>query len=320
MIRVHLRSHLLSFIGLTILLLVCPGHAQIKWPFKMAEREAGLAFSPGIYSSYASVFICMRQITPVLIYKEDEAELYTDLILESYKPTHLLAEVTVYPTASFSGWLKTKHFDFYSKFDLPYDLNFWSSVAGNYQEPWSLSLFTGQLVNFLTLTDGEELKVGASGAGGFVATTGWQEIFDGYILSARWWRCEWKIKGAGSDQTKAHSWDIKIGYRWYGLPQIANTFNLTFARQKTDKDCHSLNFRQNSCAEIELQIPPGETKKGFSRITCAYGKFWPFRKYLVGLKIGYSYEKRPQYRGLALGFTSVDRIMQSLIFQPMVEF
>jgi hypothetical protein len=175
------------------------------------------------------------------------------------------------------------------------------------------------LINFITLGDDEEIKVGASGAGGLVVTTGWQEIFDGYFIKTNWWRCEWKIKGTGRDENKSHSWDIKVGYRWYGLPEIANTFNLAFTRQKTDNDYRGWNFHRNSCAEIEMQIPPAQFTNGVSRLTCAYGKFLPFKKYLIGLKIGYSYAKRPQYRGPALGFTAGHRIMQSLIFQPMIE-
>jgi hypothetical protein len=108
-----------------------------------------------------------------------------------------------------------------------------------------------------------------------------------------WWACEWKIKGTGRDENKSHSWDIKVGYRWYGLPEIANTFNLAFTRQKTDNDDRGWNFHRNSCAEIEMQIPPAQFTNGVSRLTCAYGKFLPFKKYLSGLKNRLLLRERP---------------------------
>jgi hypothetical protein len=297
-----------------------PTSAQFSWGGMVSEHSAGVAFAPGVYNSYGSAFIGLQKKEQISVYPENELSLYTDLLLKSFKPTHLLTELTLYPTSALSGWLKTEHFSFYRKFDLINDLNLWSSLAGNYQEPWSVSLFVGQLANFVTLTDDEELRVGATGAGGLVITTGWQEIFDGYVLNSNWWRCEWKIKGTGKDRNTFHTWDIKIGYRWYGLPEITNTLNLTFSRQKTEKGIRSWNFHRNSCTEIEFQIPPVKMNTGCSRLTFAYGKFLPFRKYLIGLKIGYSYEYRPEYRGPDKGFTTDSRIIKGLIFQPMVEF
>jgi len=296
------------------------GLSQCSWPLTVASHNAGLAFSPGVYSSYLSAFIGLQNNEQISVYQENELNLYIDLLLKSFKPTHLLTELTLYPTSAFSGWLKTEHFSFYRKFDLINDLNVWSSLAGSYQEPWSVSLFVGQLVNYVSLNDSGDLTIPATGASGFVITGGWQEIFDGYFLNTNWWRCEWKIKGAGKDQGKTHSWDIKIGYRWYGLSAIANTLNLTYSRQKTEKGTHSWNFRRNSCTEFELQIPPVKIREGFSRLTFAYGKFLPFRKYLIGLKIGYAYEYRPEYRGPDKGFTPDNRIIKGLIFQPVVEF
>jgi len=176
------------------------------------------------------------------------------------------------------------------------------------------------LANYVSLNDSGALTIPATGASGFVLTTGWQEIFDGYILKAKWLRCEWKIKGTGKDLGKTHSWDIKIGYRWYGLPEIANTINVAYARQKTEKTTHTWNFRRNSCSEFEFQIPPANIRAGISRLTYAYGKFVPFRKYMIGLKIGFAYEKRPEYRGPDKGFTSANHVLKTLILQPMIEF
>jgi len=297
-----------------------PVSAQFSWPVKVREHSAGYAFSPGIYSSYSSAFIGLRKDEQISVYDENELKLYTGLFRKSFKPTHFLTELTLYPTSALSGWLKTEHLSFYRRFDLTAGLNIWSSLAGNYQEPWSVSLFIGQLANYVSLNDDGELIVPATGASGFVLTTGWQEIFDGYILKANWLRCEWKIKGTGQDQDKTHAWDIKIGYRWYGLPEIANTINVAYSRQKTEKTTCSWNLRRNSCSEFELQIPPAKIQAGISRLTFAYGKFVPFRKYLIGLKIGFAYEKRPEYRGPVNGFTTDNQVLKTLILQPMIEF
>ena len=294
--------------------------AQFSRVGKLSDHDAGLALVPGPYRSYGSAFLSLHHEAPVFIYQENETDLYTDLFYASFNPAYILTEATVYPVAVFSSWLKTDHLSMYQHFDLTDDLNLLDALASTYQEPWSISLFLGQLANFVTLTDSEDLAVVATGASGFVITTGQQQIFDGYLVQSSWARLEWKLKGAGGDQIRKHAWNIKIGYRWYGLPEIANTITMTYSRLKTEKGRHSWNVRHNSCTEIELQIPPSELKSGFSRITCSYGKFFPIRKYLIGFKIGYGFERRREYRGVETGFSQERRVLQGILLQPMVLF
>jgi len=293
--------------------------AQLNLRGNLLNHQWGWVAVGNFYRSYTSCYLTLRD-SPVNVYQDNEWALYADLAQKAFYPTHALTELTLYPVAGATGWLKTEKAGVFRRFNLTPELNLLSSIAGSQQEPWSVSLFLGQLANFIAMTDEEELQIAATGAAGFVATTGWQQIFDNYLVPSRWWRLEWKLKGAGNDGRNQHVWDIKIGYRWYNLRQVNDALSLTYSRTRTEKGRHSWQIRHNSITEIELQIPPAEFSMGFSRILVVYGKYFPVRNRLVGLKIGYSYERRREYRGAATGFTPESRTLQGILLQPLMLF
>ncbi len=224
------------------------GNAQWSQHWTLFERDLGTSVTIGPYHSYGSLFYQLKKNQGIYIWQENEFKLYKDLLLRSYKPGYGLLEFTVYPTATFSAWVERERQDFFNAFTVYKDINLIESIGGGYQEPFSISLFTGQLASFLTMNDQEDLAVAATGFSGLVLTGGWYQLFDNCFVQSNWYRVEWKLKGEGGQGDLSYDWDIKVGYRHYGLPEIANTLSFIATRSRMRKQSVDWRIGQNSIA------------------------------------------------------------------------
>ncbi len=285
------------------------------------DRDWGGALVPGPYRSYISLFLVRYRSRDITLWQEDEWQLYRDLLAKSIKrPQYILLEFTAYPLAGLAAWLQDSEPGTYRRFDLGERFNLVRSLGAGYQEPWSVSLFVGQLADFWDLDDQDELVVASSGASGLVLTGGGQQIFDNAVVNANWMRLEWKLKGQGQIKGRRRFWDLKVGYRWYGLSAVDNTITITFKRQRTNRTRRDWGLRRNTLSAVELQLPPARAGEGFTRVSLEYGKVFPLWKVLFGLKVGYIHENRREYDAV-LGTFSPARVRQSEIYiQPIALF
>ncbi len=290
---------------------------QWRW----LDRDWGGALVPGPYVSYTSVFLARYSSRDIALWQEDELRLYRDLLVRSIRrPRYLLLEATAYPLAGISAWLPTGDPVIYRRFNLGDEFNLLRSLGAGFQEPWSVSLFLGQIDDFWQLTEDDHLMVVSSGISGLVLTGGWQQLFDNAVVPAGWLKAEWKLKGQGSQGSLQRSWNLNVGYRWYGLPEMDNTLVVSFRRQRTNRARLDFGLKRNTISVLELQLPPARAGDGFSRIQLEYGKVFPLWKALLGLKVGYILENRRVYYAVTRNF-STSRVQQSEIFiQPVVFF
>jgi len=254
------------------------------------------------------------------LWDEDEIGLYKNLVKKSVKPGYLLAEVTGYPAASFSAWMEEENNEAYHNFDIGDNFNVLRSFAGGKQEPVSVSLFVGQLATFWDLDENDNVMVAATGASGVVATGGLHQLFDNSFVRSNWFRVEWKVKGRGGYGRKKWDWDLKAGFRRYGLSDIPNTITLVLKRSRKEKSKTDWRIFHNSKVSIDLEFPVTDPEGGFSRIQAAYGKFFPFIGRLTGLEFGLLFENRREY-SFESGTFSPEKERQFEIFiKPVILF
>gem|GEM_PF-822378 len=259
------------------------------------DHDIGGAVTLDPYQSYVSLFYQIQKDQPVYIYQENESRMYRDLLFRSYKPGYGLIEFTLYPTTALSAWVESSYKKFYDEFEVYKDINLIGSISGGYQEPWSVSLFLGQLAPFLSMNDTEDLVVAATGASGLVITGGSYQIFNNCLVRSDWYRVEWKLKGENVEDSVAYDWDIKLGYRNYGLSEISNTLLLSYTRNRMHPGRYDWRWLENSLNEFELQLPLSADDFGISRMKLTYGKAIPFWKWMIGLGVGVIYENRRLY-------------------------
>jgi len=282
-------------IFMTALLINSPARAQWHHRWIVFGRDLGTSLTLGPYHSYTNLFYQFAKEPPVYIFQENEVRMYRDLLLRSYKPDYGLLELTLYPSTAVSAWIESSYKEFYDEFTVYKDINLIGSISGGYQEPWSVSLFAGQLAAFLSMNDAEELVIAATGAGGLVLTGGAYQIFNNCLVRSNWYRIEWKLKGESEQDNLSGDWDIKIGYRFYNLDEIANTLLFSFTRKRMNQGKYDWRWTYNSLSEFELQLPVSHNESGISRFKLTYGKAIPFRKWMIGLGVGVIYENRRMY-------------------------
>jgi len=284
------------------------------------DRDWVAVFVPGIYKSYSSVSVDTDKKREAILWDEDEIGLYKDLVKKSIKPGYLALEVTGYPVASFSAWMEEEKNDSYHNFDIGDNFNLLENLAGGMQEPLSVSLFAGELATFYDLDENDDLMIAAVGASGIVVTGGLHQLFDNSFVRSNWFRVEWKVKGNGGYGMKKWNWDLKAGFRHYGLSDIPNTIILVLKRSRKEKSKTDWRILHNSKVSIEFEYPVTEPEDGFSRVKVAYGKFFPFIGRLTGLELGILFENRREYSFESKTF-SLDKERQFEIFiKPVVLF
>jgi hypothetical protein len=273
--------------------LTCPAQWHYRWT--VFDRDLGSSLTLDPYHSYVNLFYQIKKESPVYVYQPDEFKLYKNLLFRSYKPDYGLVEFTIYPTTALSSWTESCHKELYDEFTVYRDFNLLRSISGGQQEPWSVSLFAGQIAAFMTLDDQEELVRVADGASGLVLTGGLYEIFNNHLFRANWYRIEWKLKGSGRQGDLSHSWNIRLGYRYYDIPEISNTAILAFSRNRLNWAAYDWSVWQNSISEFQIYYPVLNGKRGISRLRLVYGKAIPFWKLMIGAGLGCVYENRRKY-------------------------
>lgn len=288
--------------------------------WKWIDRKWGAALAPGVYKTYASLFVDLDKREEVILWEDDEFGLYRQLLKRSIKPGHVLLEITGYPLASFSASMEERKNEEYHKFDIGENFNLLKSLSAGQQEPWSVSLFLGQLATFWDLDENDDLIVSATGVSGLVLTGGLYQLFDNSFVKSNWYRLEWKVKGGGSSGANKQSWDLKTGYRNYGLSEISNTITIALKRKKTEKSRLDWRVFHNSMTSIEFELPVTGTKEGFSRIYGAYGKYFPFLKKLVAIELGVLFENRREYDSAKEKFAAEKEGFWEIFVKPVVLF
>ena len=294
--------------------------ADYKRGWKWIDRKWAMTLAPGVYKTYASLFVDLDKKEEVIFWEEDEFGLYRELLKRSIKPGHVLAEITGYPVASFSAAMEEKKNKEYHKFDVGENFNLLKNFSLGQQEPWSVSLFLGQLAVFYDLDENDDLIVAATGVSGLVLTGGLYQLFDNSFVKSNWYRVEWKLKGGGGSGANKHSWDLKSGYRNYGLSEISNTVTLALKRKKTERSRLDWRVFHNSVTSIEFELPTTGTKEGFSRIYTTYGKYFPFLKRMAGIEIGVLFENRREYDSAKEKFGADKEGFWEIFIKPVVVF
>lgn len=290
----------------------------LKFVHSFPVLERSIIWSGAIkpYRWYTSTYLDLRLEPEINVWESNEWRLAKQVAGKSWKPVVVLAEFTVYPTAVLSPTLAQTNPGLYRRFDLTSELNLLRTLATEYQEPWSISLFGGYLANFIDINERDEIYIAANGVAGWVWTFGVVQQFDNYLVPGFWHRLEWKLKGDDvSLVNKKRSWDIKIGYRWFGQESLADAWTFSVYRYATNRAPGSTKWLENSIINSQVQISgAGQVK----RTLVSAGKLWGWKNHLWGLMIGIDRQYRKRYDGTE--FTT-DTVREThVVLKPLVQW
>ena len=295
-----------------------PGTIKPPPPSTQWEAPKTISFEYEInpYYTNADLFLSLTNAPIPDAGEKSELEIYRDLFLGSYIPRFMVLEVSVYPMPIAGVWLKKRAPELYSKGDIGDDFNLFQAVTEGFEEPWAVSLFLGNVMNFKR-SGSPEFEGGNKGFMGYLLSVGNLHIKDNVLIDDNWTELEWKIKGDRDYPKLNLSWSFRIGAKYHDHPEITDVYYVAVRRSRLDFEADSSSFRHNSAFEYTFlfdQEHMAAVQHEFSM-----EKKFPQKgkKYAFTLALGIIYDMDRKYTG---ALDDRDGDSYSIIIRPNIEF
>ena len=244
-----------------------------------------------------------------------EIEVYKGLFLNSITPRFMLLEASTFPMPILGTYIKRNHRKFYDSTGFGEDFNLIASVTAGFQEPYSLSLFFGDVVKFVKPG---EIRYGTNkGYMGYLFTIADHHIKDNVYINDKSLEIEWKLKGERNFSDEKLSWSFRIGSKLHENKEIADAVYLGLKRSNLDFNSSALSWLKNSSFDFKWDF--GLRDGNILKQEYLVGKKLPLKDYRFALKIdvGMIWEGVKSYSG-----TLKDRERDSftIVFRPNLQF
>lgn len=228
-----------------------------------------------------------------------ERDVYLQLLRDAFRPRLLLLEASLYPLPVFGTWYKRKQRDAYDDLEVGTmggnQLNLVDGVTAGFQEPWALSAFVGNGMQFTR--PGAPASARNRGYMGYLVSHGRRHIHQNVLINDNWWEFEWKLKGEREFREEELSWSFRLGVKSHGHPEIADVAYLGLRRSNLDYEGSWLSLLDNSDLELLTEIDLHNGR--YLRQEAIVGRKLPLRRWRVALSLdlGVIYEDRAKYTG-----------------------
>ena len=245
----------------------------------------------------------------------DELSVYRGLFLNSLSPRYLLLEASVYPMPVIGTYLKSNYNEFYDSAGFGNDINLIGSITAGFQEPYSLSLFFGDIATFVR--QGEPRNSTNKGYMGYLFTVADQHIKDNRLVQDKSLEIEWKLKGEKKFRDERLSWSFRLGTKLHENRDITDVAYLGLRRSNLDFNSSVLSWLKNSSFEFKWDFALNDGN--FMRQEYIVGKKIPLKDYKVALKLdfGLIWQNCRSYSG---DLRDRDSNSYTIVFRPNLQF
>lgn len=285
----------------------------------LPEGEIGkylsLELEPDAYYTSLDLTAALTTTPIPHVGRQSEKELYLTLLSRAYMPRFLVLEGSVNPLPYAGTYIKKHHPGFYEDAQVTGSFNWVQAVTAGFEEPYALSAFLGNVVDF-SVEDRKDTK--GKGYSGLLYSFGSYQIKDNTLIRDDWWEAEWKVKGDLKTPDRKLSWSFRVGAKLHGNPGITDIYYLSFRRSRLDYTPERDSIFNNSGFEYTVDLK----KNTFTPIRHYFfvEKKWPIegKKMAFALATGFVWESADKYSGeLAAGRTSSST---QIILRPNIEF
>ena len=237
------------------------------------------------YTNVAYVFSLTDKAIPKETYA-NEQQLYAYLLRNIYIPRYAVLEASIYPLPIAGVYIK-EHTDWHEKGQVTDNINVVKSITAGFPEPWALSLFLGNVVDFVK--DDNSFDSVGKGYSGLLFSYGNRHIVDNIMVDDNWFETEIKLKGSEVRKKRDISWSYAIGYKKHNNPDIKDALYISIKRNRIDYILEGGNpilniFTKNSEQEARIDFDPEMLNKGrITRYLFLFGK-----KLVVSEKLAFS--------------------------------
>ncbi|MBI3755832.1 MAG: hypothetical protein HY265_06710 [Deltaproteobacteria bacterium] len=291
---------------------------DIEAPKKEATENKRVSFEYELDAYYSNIglYVALTD-TPIPDAGEKaEIEIYRDLLFSSYIPRFLVLEAAVFPMPELGVMIKKDSPDVYKSGEITNDLNLVKAITAGFDEPYSLSLFLGNVVSFSR--PGEKHKQGNFGYMGYLVSTGNYNIHDNVLIRDDWYELEWKIKGDRKFPTHDLHWSFRAGVKMHNNPNIKDVLYVSLRRSRLDFEASPYSIIDNSGFEYIYDMDSKTLKP--VRHSFIVDKKWPLKEEQIGfsMALGFIWEAKERYSGPLA--TRADKDNFQIVIRPNIQF
>lgn len=306
-----LRAQVAACVAIIMVSAACPTAAI------SAENTSGVETILDLDPYYTSVSAVIPLTdTPIPDLAEtDEAAVYRRLMKNALKPRYILLEAAVYPMPIIGVYLKKNEPDTYRHGAIASDTNIIESVTAGFREPYSFSLFIGDVASFVK--PGEKRVATNKGYMGWLFSYATEHIKDNVIIQDKSYELEWKLKGERKFEKDKQSWSFRLGGRFHDNHDIADTVYIGIRRSDLDLIDDMPSWLTNSSFDFKWEFAQQDLRP--LRQEYVIGKKFPVkgRDFAVSLDFGVIWDSPSSYSG-SLRDRSSDKF--TLVFRPNIQF
>jgi len=276
---------------------------------------AKLEFEPDAYYTSLGLYLALTKTPIPHVGEQREKDLYLTLLSRAYAPRFLVLEGSVYPLPYLGTYIKEHDPSFYDNAQVTGSFNWVQAVTAGFEEPYAVSVFLGNVVDFSVPEDKASKGIGYSG---LLYSKGTYNIKNNTLIRDDWWEMEWKVKGDRKTQDQKLSWSFRVGAKLHGNPDITDIYYLSFRRSRLDYRPKQDSIFNNSGFEYTVDFERGT----FTPIRHYFyvDKKWPIGdwKMAFSLATGFVWESQKKYTGALAGETTGGQTQ--IILRPNIEF
>lgn len=258
--------------------------------------------------------------------EESEFKVYKNLLFRPFVPRFAVLEASVNPLPAGGALLREKSPETYQRAVVGTEnFNLVRAATRGYEEPYSVSLFLGNVVRYkpLARTEEEKEKNKASGYqsslgySGVVVSYGAHHIKDNLFYDDHWGEFQLKVKGDQLFTFQKLKWDYKIGVKLHSNEDISNVAFIGFKRNRLDYLADAWSFLANSGFEYRIDFKLSNMKP--VRQYFELNKKWPFYKMVAfTLALGFTWESDSLYSGALDNYPGGEHFQ--VLLRPNIEF
>jgi len=215
-------------------IIICPFLFPVTSPSEEKEtdkKKIVFEYELDPYYSALDLYVSLTEKPIPDMGERSELEIYRDLLKRSYIPRFLVLEASVNPLPVLGVYIRNHANELYKSSEV-LDVNLVEAVTAGFEEPWALSLFLGDVVNYTK--KGEKKKSGNKGFMGYLVSVGNWHIKDNILIRDDWFELEWKIKGDRELKTKKLNWSFRVGEKFHSNDDITDILYLSLRRSRLD--------------------------------------------------------------------------------------
>lgn len=279
-------------------LLLCAVPARAGEPLPESDSAASLSIAPAsavqgeeesswhleLDAYYANVNFDfpLAETTVPNLGETSEFEIYRYLLKNSFLPRCVNLELSAYPMPLLGVFLRSNYPDAYES-AAGDDVNPIEALTAGFREPYALSLFFGNIADFVK--SGEAHREGNRAYIGYLFSVGDHHIRHNQLIDDHWLEIEWKLKGDRNFKEEKISWSFRVGSRLHENTEIADTLYLGVRRSNLDYHSEVLSWSKNSSVSLMTEI--GAEHLDFQRQELIFGKKFPLKSKNVALTLDF---------------------------------